>query len=77
VDFFGYLVEADNIALSKASIFFEARRSELGPNGEVRTGYARNVVTVEAEGGDAAIAKVQDALGPEASECSEWHTSPA
>jgi hypothetical protein len=38
--------------------------SEIGPNGEMRPGYAHNVVTVEADTSDAAVAAVKGALGP-------------
>lgn len=77
VDFFGRLMDVDHVRLSKASISYLSGGSEMGPNGEIRTGLARNVVGLEAADSDDAIAKVQDTLGPQASACSEWHASPA
>jgi hypothetical protein len=77
VDFHGYLMDADHTSLSRAGIFYENGRSEIGPDGVFRSGIARNVVTLEADDGDGAIEKVRDALGPIASECSEWHVYPA
>jgi hypothetical protein len=77
VDFFGYLHPSDDLALSKASVAIRDKRSEVGPDGSMRTGYARNVVSVEADDGDAALAQVKAALGPKAAECSEWHVGPA
>ncbi|HEY3959904.1 MAG TPA: hypothetical protein VGL68_05265 [Solirubrobacteraceae bacterium] len=77
VDFFGRLMDVDHVRLSKASISYLGGGSEMGPNGEIRTGLARNVVGLDAADSDDAIAKVQDALGPQASACSEWHASSA
>lgn len=77
VDFFGYLMDVDHFRLSESSIFFEGAHSEIGPRGELRTGFARNVVGVEAADGGEAIAKVKSALGPQADRCSEWHCHPA
>jgi len=69
--------DVDHVRLSGASISYLSGRSEQGPKGEIRTGHARNVVTVEATDGRDAIAKVQDALGQQESACSEWHANPA
>jgi hypothetical protein len=77
VDFFGYLQPNDDLALSKASVTVREKRSEVAPDGSLRIGYARNVVSVEADDGDAALAGVKAALGPKAAECSEWHVAPA
>ncbi len=77
VDFFGYLMDVDHVRLSEASIVYEDGRSEIGPGGTFRSGLARNVVTLEAEDGETAIAVVQAALGPTASKCSEWNVEPA
>ena len=77
VDFFGYLQPNDDLALSKALVVVRGKRSEVGPDGSMRAGYARNVVSVEADDGDAALAQVKAALGPTAAECSEWHVNPA
>jgi hypothetical protein len=77
VDFFGRLMDVDHVRLSEASISYLSGGSEVGPGGEIRTGLARNVVGLEAADGNDAIAQVRDALGPQASQCSEWHVSPA
>jgi hypothetical protein len=73
VDFFGHLMDVDHVHLSKAGIFYVSGASEVGPNGEIRPGYARNVVTVEADTEEAAVAAVKAALGPKTDEFSEWH----
>jgi hypothetical protein len=77
VDFFGHLLDLDHLHLSQASIFYERGHSEIGPGGEVRPGYARNIVTLDAWDEDAAIEKVKEALGPTADACAEWHVNPA
>ena len=77
MDFFGYLIDVDHFQLSRNSIFYEAAHSEIGPNGELRTGQARNVVRGEATDGESAIARVKSALGAQADRCSEWHCQPA
>lgn len=77
IDFFGYLMDVDHARLSGASISYLSGKSERGPKGEIRTGHARNVVSLEADDGGAALAQVKTALGPKASGCSEWHVSPA
>jgi hypothetical protein len=43
----------------------------------MRAGHARNVMSVEAYGSDAAVAQVKAALGPKVAECAEWHVEPA
>jgi hypothetical protein len=76
VDFHCYLMDADHVSLSRAGIVYEAGHAEVQPGG-VRGGVARHVVTLEADGADAAVASVQEALGPRAEKCSEWRASPA
>lgn len=77
VDFFGYLEPGDDLALSKAGILVEDKRSEVAADGSIRTGLARNVVLVEADTGNAAVAMVKDALRAPADEYAEWHYAPA
>ena len=58
-------MDVDHLRLSQAGIFYEEGRSEVGPSGQLRPGYARNQVAVEADDEDAAIDAVKDALGPQ------------
>jgi hypothetical protein len=76
VDFYGYLMDVDHVRLSKAGVVYTDGHTEIGPNGQLRPGHARNHVSVEADSADAAIEAVKAALGPQASECSEWHAHP-
>ncbi|MFI4977911.1 MAG: hypothetical protein ACHQC8_04445 [Solirubrobacterales bacterium] len=73
VDFFAYLSPADHSALSKAGITFIGSGSEIGPRGELRSGYARNEVGVEAVDARDALGKVKEALAAGGVECGEWH----
>jgi hypothetical protein len=77
VDFYGHLMDADHASLSGAGVFYEKGGSEVGPNGEIREGYARNVVLVDdAADAKAAIQAVKDALGP-GPDVSEFNANPA
>jgi hypothetical protein len=62
VDFFGRLMDGDREHLSDAGIVYVSGGSEIGPNGEMRPGLARNVVTAEADTEEDALAVVKGAL---------------
>lgn len=71
VDFHGYLQGPDHPRLTAADIYYVSGNSEVGPSGEIRAGYARNVVEVSAESESDAIARVRTALA--GLDCSEWN----
>lgn len=73
IDFHCYLRDSDHARLSAAGVYYVNGRSEVGPDNVLRSGYARNIVVVEAASEDAAYVLVRDALGVTAAECSEWH----
>lgn len=74
VDFHCYLRDDDISRMVSAGIYYVDGRSEVGPANEVRSGYARNIVQLQADDAASAIEGVRDALGVTAAKCSEWHT---
>ena len=76
VTFLGHLEGFDHERLNEAGISYMSGGSEPGPGGVVRAGISRHRLAVDAPDGDAAVAKVCDALGGIATNMHDFTVEP-